>query len=648
MSNSTKNILSNQKANIDLPKTQDLFISGTTVGDEGKPMVYHSLSKKLSLGDFPTPDSSYLRYRSLTVKQAQDNQQGLGTFNPGWFYLLTDSQKDGGIFIQAVGLHSLAEEDAYQVVQVLQQGGGFIEQLYPVSYELATDTISPRQSGGDTVIHFEQDRGKLTLTTDQGSFVTDLNIGKNTLLGSQILADPDFYLQPSGNPSGGIQWASSSGWSTSNGVAYANNGDFCYQDVTIPVTGLYQVEIEILAVSSGVLQIFITQSNGQGQPQISTPGVYTFYTNLNAGSFRFHLRGQNGFVGEVNYCRLQQIQLGAVYGDDRFVHNSGDEQITGLKTFATGVDSQSYSLSGFKGLSYNPINGSLISLTLGSYAGIARITYAGQDHEWLLTTNGTLGMKLDVGGNLYVQNGVTATHFIGDGQQLTNLPYYYHGNPSDLNIAQGKLGGNTFSGSYTRNRFGNNTVANTLGDNFYHNTIEDNFIGNNIGRNFQEHHIGYYFTYNNIGDNVSFCTFHSYTTRNNIGNNCSYLTFSNYCNYNTIGDNCSFIELYNCYGLNIPSGTTNAVYKNNVQIYPVQNTGSGTPKYAPEFTAMVAGTQSITTPTAGTVIQSITVKEASTLTRTLYPENFSISGTTVTITADENIVIGDKIKILYQ
>jgi hypothetical protein len=515
-------------------------------------------------------------------------------------------------------------------------------------------------SGGDTILDFTQEVGKLTITTDQGAFVADLNDPTTTYLSPELLRDPDFDLvltdyQNNGYSTNAPGWLKTQDWYQNAGTAnisvVASPQCFLFQDIFLPATGLYEVKIKANSITGAGVKVLVTAQGVPGTPTMYQGGDYVFYFKGSQGLFRFHLLVDQSVVATatIESCSLRQVQLGAVYGDNYFVHLQGDEIIGGLKTFSTGVDSPVFSLGGIPGLSYNPITSNVITLTVGAPSGVARLTYAGADHEWLLTNSNALGMKLDTGGNLYVQGQVNANRFIGDGSQLTNLPYYLVGNSTDLNIAQGPLGSNTWQGSYTRNRFGNNIYSNTAGNNFYHNTIEDNFIGNNVGVNFQENHIGNYFTFNTIGDNLYFCTFGSYTTRNSIGKDCSYLTFNNYCNYNTIGDNCSFIELYNCVGLNVPAGTTNAVYKNNVQIYPVPAASvAAAPRYAPEFAVSTAGAQTITVPSAGSVVLSVTVLEASGYTRALYAQHFSISGNAVSITVDASLMSGDKLMILYQ
>lgn len=241
-----------------------------------------------------------------------------------------------------------------------------------------------------------------------------------------------------------------------------------------------------------------------------------------------------------------------------------------------------------------------------------------------------------------------------------DLPYEFIGNPANQNIARGPLGSNTFSGSFTRNTFGTLIQGNTVGNNFYHNIIEDNFINNTIGTDFMENHVSHYFTYNTIGNNLQFSTFGIFTTRNNIGNNCSDIHFSSHCNFNTIGDNCYNIQLYNCDHLTIPNGTNNVAYRNNIQIFPVNNSGGGSTagSFINEFKEHIAisdGVQTITLKdedTTNTVtpngVLDVTLLEkpdanGNSGVRKIYPKHYSLNGSTLTIFALVNAKANDRI-----
>lgn len=160
---STQLIISNEKQVVNLPTTSSLYPNGTTAANTGKPIVWHPTEGKMSIGEFAT---GVVKAVTITVAQAQDyqNNPNVGAFVPGDFYFLADGNNDGSILIQAVGLQSLAEQDAYQIIRTPKQGGGFTESYTAISYDLATDTISPRQSG----------------STGSGNVVIEQNLNSNS------------------------------------------------------------------------------------------------------------------------------------------------------------------------------------------------------------------------------------------------------------------------------------------------------------------------------------------------------------------------------------------------------------------------------------------------------------------------------------
>lgn len=352
-------------------------------------------------------------------------------------------------------------------------------------------------ASGDTIQSFVNDTGKLTLTTDKGTLIADLNVPVTTYLSQELISDPDFNLSltnyTGGTPGQGTGWYKTASW-FGNGTGFASISvgggpqNFLFQEFYAPATGTYEVVVNVNSVSGAGFLILVTDINTGSTPSVTSPGVHKFYFNLNVGLFRFHLLVDQNVTAsaEVDSCRVRQVQLGKVYGDDKFVHLSGDETIRGAKSFTGNV--------------------------------------------------------------------TTSSSFIGDGSQLTNIPAFYK-------------------------------------DNFFY------------GRNL------FYNAYNAFGGN------NNPTEAVDVNGNVKVNGFF-------IGDGSKLT--------NLPSSSATLL------------------KRSPEFTASSDGQQSVTLPSAASFIVSISLQEGSGLVRTLYPKNFSVYGTSVTITSAEEIVTGDTFYVTYQ
>ena len=72
------------------------------------------------------------------------------------------------------------------------------------------------------------------------------------------------------------------------------------------------------------------------------------------------------------------------------------------------------------------------------------------------------------------------------------------------------------------------------------------------------------------------------------------------------------------------------------------------PTWSPEFVVTGSAAQTFTLPKPATIILIVTLLETGQGVRSLYPLDFSVNGTTLTISASANLVAGDKLVALYQ
>lgn len=346
--NSTRLIYSNEKGRFDLPPTTVLWPDAPPSGDTAHPVVFHPASGKASIGIFPTADLSDCArlsqnnlFTGVQVVQIGDYTGIYNAISHTFHYLDPATNVTTVADMRYDGPSDTLNLEAREIIVPEPLNGNNPATVNYVD-ALVSGATSGLTGGGDTVISFTQEVGKFTLITSEGSFVVDLNTPATKYIGNQILRDPEFNL-PFAYQADGYNipgWDRSDNWAEVNGQAVLSpggGGQFLYQDVDIPATAMYEVSIVISSIGvSNSLVCYVGNA-----PTMREAGTYTFFTTLAAGRFRFHLRGnpdtQNYNNITLDSCTLRQVQVGAVYGDDKFVHLTGDESIGGAKTLTGSI-----------------------------------------------------------------------------------------------------------------------------------------------------------------------------------------------------------------------------------------------------------------------------------------------------------------------
>lgn len=446
MSHTTKDTFSNSKVKVDLPLTQDLFPTGTTINNAGKPLVYHPQAGKMSVGEFPTPDGSYLRYRTITADQVQDvyGDPDVPSFLPGWVYAV-DGQNPGLIVMQAVGARSLDVKNAWQVTQVPQQGGGSVEVANPVFYDVSTDTITPRVIDDSNYAKLDH-RNYFT----QAQVIREPNAAGETTIGGRA-------IEIRGDIAGlGYGLLRIKG--VDNQGLFENALVLDSQHVQVAHDPILDDDI----VNKGYLDsrltgVTIDQTNlvhKTGDESIA--GVKTFTTSLvalgdtdpNGITAPFILRAAN-INNQIGATMILDAEL---IGGKKFTFGSIGAQVpgsvgkfvlfnatdgvymfavssTGEGKFYRSVDAPTYFVAGNQVITYgNDQYGSGIQTIGIPGTGYNSTWYTGHVAQffgdyWSFICQGTgANVTIDNYGNLTGVNTLTAGFLKGDGSQITNLP----------------------------------------------------------------------------------------------------------------------------------------------------------------------------------------------------------------------------------
>lgn len=443
---STQLPFSNEKQRVELPTTTALYPTGTTINNAGKPLVFHPQAGKMSIGEFPTPDGSYLRYRTITAGQVQDiyTDPDTPSFLPGWVYAV-EGQNPGLIIMQAVGARSLDVKNAWQVKQVPQQFGGTEEVANPVFYNVDTDTITPR-------VIDDSNYAKLDRRNDfqNCQVIREPNVAGETTIGGtfiEIRADN-----------------SSSGYGKLR-VAGVDNQGLIESALILDSLHVQVAQDPVLdkdVVNKGYLVtqlsgVTIDQSNlvhKTGNESIA--GVKTFTTSLialgdtdpNGLTAPFILRAAN----KTNQIGATMILDAELIGGKKFTFGAIGSQVpgnvgsfvlfnatdgaymfsvssTGAGKFYSSVDAPTYFVAGNQVITYGNDQYGTGNQTMGipgtGYNSRWNTGHVAQfiGDYWSFICQGTgANVTIDNYGNLTGVSTLTAGFLKGDGSQITNLP----------------------------------------------------------------------------------------------------------------------------------------------------------------------------------------------------------------------------------
>ncbi|MDO7847641.1 hypothetical protein Q5H92_14830 [Hymenobacter sp. M29] len=155
-----------------------------------------------------------------------------------------------------------------------------------------------------------------------------------------------------------------------------------------------------------------------------------------------------------------------------------------------------------------------------------------------------------------------------------DLVWHYLGDPLDGNVSRDLPDiSNVYGSGHINNTYGSGVNTNVYGNGHSYNIYADLFYNNQYGNNHSTNIYGSRHQNNQYGDNHSYNTYGRNHDGNLYGNDLTRLYVGDNCQYLEVGDGCERLEIYNCQGDSgarfvIPSGTTDAVYRNNQLVIP--------------------------------------------------------------------------------